>query len=135
MELLLQLGADPSAAADRSGMAALHRAAARNHVATLRLLLGAGADCWQRSAVGQTPLMYSSQFGHGTCVALLLQHLAAAGAVGGATSSDGGGSGASSSVQRHLTLVDAAGLTALHLTAQWGVPAIADALMQAGAGR
>lgn len=129
--LLLQLGADPSAAGDRSGMAALHRASARNHAATLSVLLAAGADCWQRSAAGQTPLHYASQFGHEPAVRLLLAHLAAAesGAGGG-----GAGSGTERTVRVHLALCDAAGLSALHLAAQWGMAGVAQLLLEAGAG-
>lgn len=73
MQALLELGADRGAAADASGMVALHRAAARNHAGVLRPLLGAGADPWQRSAVGQTPLMHASQFE--AAVGVLLAHL------------------------------------------------------------
>lgn len=125
MQQLLNLGADPSAAGDRSGMAALARAAARNHAGALRLLLAAGADPCQRSAAGQTPLMYAAQFGHGQAVALLLQHLAR-----GNPAASAGGSG----VERHLALCDGAGLSALHLAAQWGMPGVAQQLLQAGAG-
>lgn len=79
MQLLVELGADLGAADDASGMAALHRAAARGHAGVLRCLLGAGADTWQRSAAGQTPLMYASQFGHEEAVGALLRHLACSG--------------------------------------------------------
>lgn len=127
VELLLRLGADPSAAADRSGMAALARAAARNHAGVLSLLLTAGADPCQRSAAGQTPLMYAAQFGHGQAVALLLQHLA-----DGDPAASQGGSGIG--VQRHLAVCDGAGLSALHVAAQWGMPAVAEQLLQADAG-
>ena len=161
VELLLRLGADPSAASDRSGMAALARAAARSHAGALRLLLAAGADPWQRSAAGQTPLMYASQFGHSQALELLLQHLASGEQPGesggdvpagqgststsggdvpagqGSTSTSGGGgggSGGSSSLRRHLALCDGAGLSALHLAAQWGMAGVARQLLQAGAG-
>lgn len=143
VKLLLQLGAGTSAAADRSGMAALHRAAARNHAGVVRLLLAGGASACQCSAVGQTPLMYASQFGHEAVVRLLLLHLAAAGQRAEQAQHtdvpDGGGGGDGSSgegsLRQHLALCDAAGLSALHLTAQWGMAAVAEQLLEAGAGR
>lgn len=202
--LLLQLGADPSAAADASGAAALHRAAARNHGGTIRLLLAAGADPWQlttpsgaaramavnSTAVGaasgvcsagcgggsgagrapsapasgvggQTPLMLAAQFGHESAVQLLLglpyttgtgtsargsssgaggdgsnRHAAAS----GCTTSNGkgvagtGSAGEGSKLHCHLATHDSAGLTALHLAAQWGMAAVAELLLTAGAG-
>ncbi|KAL4443222.1 hypothetical protein ABPG75_010977 [Micractinium tetrahymenae] len=161
--LLLDLGADPNAAADASGMAALHRAAARNHAAVLRRLLAAGADPWQRSAAGQTPLMYASQFGHEEAVATLLAHLAADehDAVGRAAvvTTDkalpaaeasaeqqqqeqqqqqpgnyaAAGNASGSALARHLALTDGAGLSALHLAAQWGMEGVAEQLLAAGA--
>lgn len=174
MQLLVELGADVGAAADASGMAALHRAAARSHAGVLRRLLAVGADPWQRSAAGQAPLMYASQFGHEEAVAALLQHLegcnapgagaahepalgaseadmeqgrlqagqaagaagsagtAAAGAPAGAAAGEGGASG--SALARHLALTDGAGLTALHLAAQWGMAGVAEQLLAAGLG-
>lgn len=138
VQRLLQLGGDPSAAGDRSGMAALHRAAARNHAGTLGMLLAAGADCCQRSAAGQTPLHYASQFGHEPAVRLLLEHLAATEQQAGIAS---GGSGAVNSCSApartlavHLALADAAGLAPLHLAAQWGMAGVAELLLEAGAG-
>ena len=137
MRLLLQLGADPAAAGDRSGMAALHRAAARNRASVLRALLAAGADCWQRSAAGQTPLMYASQFGHEPAVELLLHHLAAAeqqrGGGGGGSAAEQG-AGPPRSLHRHLALCDLEGLSALHLAARWGMAGAAQLLLAAGAG-
>jgi ankyrin repeat protein len=146
--LLLELGADPAAAADRSGMSAVHRAAARCHIPVLRLLLasphsgggGAACCCWQRSAAGQTPLMYASQFGHEPAAVLMLEHLAAAAAAaaaGVAAQEDAQNQqeqGAGSSLRQHLALRDAAGLTALHLAAQWGMAGVAEMLLAAGAG-
>lgn len=140
--LLLQLGADTSAAADRSGMAALHRAAARNHTGVLRLMLQAGAGSWQRSAAGQTPLMYACQFGHQAVAQLLLEHLQnkeqdpQQPPSSGGTDAAGGDASSQplSSLQRHLALHDAAGMAALHLAAQWGMAEVAVLLLQAGAG-
>ena len=145
--LLLELGADPAGAADRSGMSAVHRAAARCHIPVLRLLLasphsgggGAACCCWQRSAAGQTPLMYASQFGHEPAAVLMLEHLAAAAAAaaGVAAQEDAQNQqeqGAGSSLRQHLALRDAAGLTALHLAAQWGMAGVAEMLLAAGAG-
>ena len=138
VQALLELGADPAAAADASATAALHRASARAHLGVLRHLLAAGADAGQRSAAGQTPLMYASQFGHEGAVAMLLEHLAGQGPTEEQqplqqqqrrpqpTSAD--------SLRRHLALCDAAGLTALHLAAQWGMAGVAEQLLAAGAG-
>ncbi|KAI3426847.1 hypothetical protein D9Q98_006793 [Chlorella vulgaris] len=201
--LLLQLGADPSAAADASGAAALHRAAARNHGGTMRLLLAAGADPWQlttpsgaaraiavnSTAVGaasgtcsagcgggsgagrassapasgvggQTPLMLAAQFGHESAAQLLLGLPYTAGtgtsasgsssgaggdgsnrhaAASGCTTSNGkgvagtGSAGEGSKLHCHLATHDSAGLTALHLAAQWGMAAVAELLLTAGA--
>lgn len=120
-------------------MAALHRAAARNHVGALSALLAAGADCWQRSAAGQTPLHYASQFGHEPAVQLLLDHLAAA--EQGASAAGSGDSAAARSstaaartLRGHLALCDVAGLSALHLAAQWGMAGVAQLLLDAGTG-
>ena len=134
--LLLQLGADTSAAADRSGMAALHRAAARNHVGVLRLLLQAGADCWQSSAAGQNPLMYASQFGHEEAAQLLLEHLQQQQRQQQQQQPSGSDEEGQppSSLQQHLALCDAAGMASLHLTAQWGMEDVAVLLLQASAG-
>ena len=139
--LLLELGADPAAAADRSGMSAVHRAAARCHLPVLRQLLasphgggGATCCCWQRSAAGQTPLMYASQFGHEPAVVLLLEHLAATEIEQPNAQHQQEQEGAGSSLREHLALCDAAGLTALHLAAQWGMAGVAAMLLAAGAG-
>lgn len=112
-------------------MAALHRAAARNHTGVLRLLLAGGADCWQRSAVGQAPLHYAAQFGHEAAVGLLLEHLEST-AAGSTSGGDRGRAGRT--LQAQLALTDAAGLTPLHLAAQWGMAGVAAQLLQAGAG-
>jgi ankyrin repeat protein len=112
-------------------------------------------------AAGQTPLMLAAQFGHLEALHLLLARLRWAdtdaldkglhGSGGGGGSSDAGSSGSSggasgpeqaapdgggggASLAAHLTLCDAAGLSALHLAAQWGMAEAAEALLAARAG-
>jgi ankyrin repeat protein len=82
--------------------------------------------------------MYASQFGHEPAVVLLLEHLAE-GAAGVAEQEDAQHQqeqeqGAGSSLWQHLAIRDAAGLTALHLAAQWGMAGVAEMLLAAGAG-
>jgi ankyrin repeat protein len=53
LPLLLRLGWDPHRR-DHVGWTALHRAAAAGHVANVKALLGAGADCGARTPHGLT---------------------------------------------------------------------------------
>lgn len=135
-------------------MAPLHRAAARGHAPIVTTLLDHGASPLLRSAVGQTPLMYASQFGHRQAVAALLCHSCwrrAGGALqqgqaGAGRRQEGGSSreaaagreggsrnevrGAHTALRAYVAEADAAGLTALHLAAQWGMVALVEDLIR-----
>ena len=106
-------------------MAPLHRAAARGHTAVIERLLAAGADPRQRSAAGQTAPMYAAQFGHRGALAALLDprwHV-----------QQGAADGGRAALRAYVALCDSAGMSALHLAAQWGMAdAAADLVLGPG---
>lgn len=72
---LLEEGADPDIV-DKEGWSAIHYAAQRNDVQTIRLLLNAGANVHIMNENGNNPLFCAvfSFSGNGDCITCLLEH-------------------------------------------------------------
>lgn len=72
VQLLLSYGADPNIAEDNSGHRPLHKAAARNCVPIVKMLLEAKADVTVKNKYGNTPLHEASYVGGEETVKLLV---------------------------------------------------------------
>jgi ankyrin repeat protein len=82
MTWLLEHGADPNVASDKSREAPLHRAATSpRHMATARALVAHGADVNLRRADGMTPYQIAARHGNAQMAALLAEHGADTGAL------------------------------------------------------